>query len=88
MSIINHQVFLMVAEVTFEEYEKFCLETAASIPDDSNWGKKNHPVINVSWHDAQAYAQWLTKQTGFTYRLPSESEWEWASGAGTGTIYT
>jgi hypothetical protein len=29
----------MVAEVTFEEYEKFCLETAASIPDDSNWGK-------------------------------------------------
>ncbi|NTW87998.1 MAG: formylglycine-generating enzyme family protein [Desulfobulbaceae bacterium] len=51
-------------------------------------GEKNHPVINVSWHDAQAYAQWLTKQTGFTYRLPSESEWEWASGAGTGTIYT
>lgn len=84
---IERPVMMMVAEVTFEEYEKFCLETGAAFPDDGNWGKKDRPVINVSWHDAQAYARWLSKQTGFTYRLPSESEWEWACGAGTGTIY-
>jgi len=85
---IDHQVFLMVTEVTFEEYEKFCLETGSPIPDASSWEKKDRPVINVSWHDAQAYAKWLTKQTGVTYRLPSESEWEWAAGAGNGTIYS
>ena len=85
---IDHQVFLMVTEVTFEEFEKFCLETSASIPVDSGWGRKDRPVINVSWHDAQAYAKWLTKQTGITYRLPSETEWEWAAGAGTGTAYS
>jgi formylglycine-generating enzyme required for sulfatase activity/TolB-like protein len=85
---IDRQVFFMVTEVTFEEYEKFCLETGAVLPDDSSWGRKDRPVINVSWHDAQAYANWLSKQTGATYRLPSESEWEWASGAGSGTTYT
>lgn len=84
---IDKPVFLTVAEVTFEDYEKFCLETGAAFPDDSGWGGKDRPVVNVSWHDAQAYAAWLTKQTGTTYRLPSETEWEWAAGAGTGTLY-
>jgi formylglycine-generating enzyme required for sulfatase activity/TolB-like protein len=85
---IERPVWMMVAEVTFEEYEKFSLETGAAFPDDTNWGKKDRPVINVSWSDARAYARWLSKQTGFTYRLPSESEWEWAAGAGSGTLYT
>ncbi len=85
---IDRQIFLMVTEVTFEDYEKFCLETNSAFPSDMSWGKKDRPVINVSWHDAQAYAKWLTKQTGNTYRLPSESEWEWAAGAGSGTTYT
>lgn len=85
---IDRQIFFMATEVTFEEYEKFCLETSSAFPADSGWGKKDRPVINVSWHDAQAYAKWLTKQTGATYRLPSETEWEWAAGAGTGTAYT
>lgn len=33
------------------------------------------PVVGVSWHDAAAYAQWLSKQSGVQYRLPSQSEW-------------
>ncbi|MBU1223785.1 MAG: SUMF1/EgtB/PvdO family nonheme iron enzyme [Gammaproteobacteria bacterium] len=40
------------------------------------------PVENVSWHDAQAYVKKLAEVTGKPYRLPSESEWEYACGAG------
>ncbi len=84
---IENPVHMTVTEITFEEYEKFSIESGAPMPSDNGWGRKDRPVINVSWHDAQAYARWLSKQTGVTYRLPSESEWEWACGAGTGTLY-
>lgn len=84
---IKYPVRIMATEVTFDDFEKFCLESDYPFPDDSGWGKKNRPVINVSWEDAKAYAAWLTEQTGILYRLPTESEWEWANGGGSGNTY-
>jgi formylglycine-generating enzyme required for sulfatase activity len=74
-------------ETTFEEYEAFASATGRSKPGDEGWGRGKRPVINVSWNDAVAYAEWLSKQTGKAYRLPTEAEWEYAARGGTTTKY-
>ncbi|MCP4548455.1 MAG: SUMF1/EgtB/PvdO family nonheme iron enzyme [bacterium] len=45
-------------------------------------GGKNHPVVHVSWKDAQEFCRWLSERTGERIRLPTEAEWEYATRAG------
>jgi formylglycine-generating enzyme required for sulfatase activity len=56
-------------------------------PADEGWGRGNHPVISVNWADAKAYAAWLSRKTGMTYRLLSEAEREYVTRAGTTTPF-
>jgi formylglycine-generating enzyme required for sulfatase activity len=70
-------------EVTFDEYDRFARATGRELPDDEGWGRGNRPVINVSWYDAVAYAEWLSDQTGKACRLLTETEWEYTARAGT-----
>ncbi len=78
-------------EVTLAEWEA-CVAAGgcSSRVDESGWGgdPSRRPMIKASWDDAQAYARWLSSETGATYRLLSESEWEYAARAGSITAYT
>lgn len=84
---INRQISIMTKEVTFAFYDRFAKATDNELPDDHAWGRGDRPVINVSWDDAVSYANWLSEQTGFHYRLASEAEWEYAARGGSKSIY-
>lgn len=69
-------------EVTVAQYRKFCHETGRKMPEAPDWGwKDDHPIVNVSWNDGKAYADWAGA------RLPSEAEWEKAARGTDGRMY-
>ena len=76
-----------VYEVTFAEWDA-CVSAGGCggyRPNDEGWGRGARPVMNVSWDDAESYVRWLSSRTGASYRLLSESEWEYVARAGTRT---
>ena len=77
-------------EVTFAEWDA-CVAAGGCggySPSDEGWGRGRRPVIHVNWNHAKTYVAWLSQRTGHAYRLPSESEWEYVSRAGTATAYS
>ena len=65
----------------FSNDEKYSWQNAGFEQTDE------HPVVNVTWNDAMAFCKWLSEKEGQTYRLPTESEWEYACRARTTTRY-
>ena len=66
-------------EVTFAQYDRFCEEAGREKPDDSDWGRGNRPVINITWQAAKDYCKWLAEKTGKNILLPTEAQWEKAA---------
>lgn len=85
--VINRAIAVSVSDVTFDEWNDCVRFGDCPKAADGGWGGGRRPVINVSWNGAKLYVAWLSKMTGKTYRLLSESEWEYAARAGTTTTY-
>ncbi|MBC7957503.1 MAG: SUMF1/EgtB/PvdO family nonheme iron enzyme [Cytophagales bacterium] len=61
--------------VTVADYEQCVRANACDKRDVGEMGADKYPAINLSWHDAQKYTQWLSQRTRQKYRLPTEAEW-------------
>jgi len=69
-------------EVTVAQYRRFCQTTGRSMPDAPRWGyKDDHPIVNVTWNEAKAYADWAS------VALPTEAQWEKAARGTDGRKY-
>jgi serine/threonine protein kinase len=85
------EVMFCIHEVRYSDYAAYAAETPGV---DGSWkdqtcdgyglteNKEQHPVMNVSWEDAQKFCAWLSKKEGKTYRLPTDQEWSIAVGLG------
>jgi formylglycine-generating enzyme len=76
--IISKSFKLAISEVTNDLYEQFDRNHKKYRGKEGTSGQDNDPVVFVSWDDAMAYCEWLSKKNGGPYRLPTEAEWELA----------
>jgi formylglycine-generating enzyme required for sulfatase activity len=79
--------------ITNEQYNSFVQSRGGSHPVSDWKSKRDHPVVEVTWHDAMTYCRWLYTflkgelPTGLVLRLPTEAEWEKAARGTDGRIY-
>ena len=60
-------------DVTFDQYDSFAQATGRALPDDAGFGRGDHPVINVTGEDIEAFIGWLNSATGLASGCPRKS---------------
>src|SRR3954467_7792887 len=84
---ITREFLMSTTEVTNAQYEQFDPEHKKFRGKDGVSQADDEPVTFVTWHQAVAFCEWLSKKESETYRLPTEAEWENACRAGTETPF-
>lgn len=99
---ISRPFYMGSREVTVGQFRTFVKDSGYVIPlgvsgirdtaanwENPGWTQGDEfPVSCVSWEDARAFCDWLSKKEGKKYRLPTEAEWEYCCRAGTTTAYS
>ncbi len=63
-SVLLSPFMMDKTEVTFAQFDAFCVATGRQKPNDEGWGRGNRPVINVDWYDAIEFCNWRSAQEG------------------------
>jgi formylglycine-generating enzyme required for sulfatase activity len=77
----ERQLSIMQHQVSAADYRDCVDDGACLAPGRDVTPAIDRPAVAVSWHDANAYAAWLSRKTGDHYRLPTDEEWAFAAGS-------
>jgi formylglycine-generating enzyme required for sulfatase activity len=77
---LERQLTIMTHQVSAADYQR-CVRERACKPVLPVADMPDQPAVKISWHDATAYAAWLSRQLGASYRLPTDEEWAFAAGS-------